>query len=130
MASAIEQDVKTEETKAYKLLSGYMVELMVEYERDLKKILIWLLGGTRGGTMRLKILMLLRRRPMNPNQLARALNVNYRTIMHHLEVLERNGLVVRMNNSYGAPYFISDKLDKNWSVIEEVMRILGIEGEE
>ncbi|MGC8606370.1 MAG: ArsR/SmtB family transcription factor [Vulcanisaeta sp.] len=103
---------------------------MVEYERDLKKILIWLLGGTRGGTMRLKILMLLRRRPMNPNQLARALNVNYRTIMHHLEVPERNGLVVKMNSNYGAPYFISDKLDKNWNVIEDVMRILGIEGEE
>ncbi|WP_243666248.1 ArsR family transcriptional regulator [Vulcanisaeta sp. JCM 16159] len=66
---------------------------MVEYEKDLKKILIWLLGGSRGGLMRLKILLLLKKKPMNPHQLTRALNVNYRTVIYHLELLERYELV-------------------------------------
>ncbi|WP_245522514.1 helix-turn-helix domain-containing protein [Vulcanisaeta distributa] len=99
---------------------------MVEYERDLKKILIWLLGGSRGGLMRLKILLLLKKRPMNPNQLARVLNVNYRTVIYHLELLERYGLVNKLDIGYGAPYFISDKLEKRWDLIRDVMRILGI----
>ncbi|WP_229709969.1 ArsR family transcriptional regulator [Vulcanisaeta souniana] len=103
---------------------------MVEYEKDLRKILIWLLGGSRGGLMRLKILLILKKKPMNPNQLAKALNVNYRTIMYHLELLERYELVSRLDIGYGAPYFISDKLEKKWDLIREVMRIMGINEKE
>ena len=49
--------------KTYKSMAGSTAYLMVEYEKDLKKILIWLLGGSRGGLMRLKILLLLRGDP-------------------------------------------------------------------
>lgn len=100
---------------------------MVEYEKELKKILIWLLGGSRGGLMRLRILLLLKKKPMNPHQLAKALNVNYRTVIYHLELLERYGLVGKLDVGYGAPYFISDKLEKRWDLIKEVMRIMGID---
>jgi|GEM_PF-207587 transcriptional regulator, ArsR family len=112
--------------KTFKLVARDVVELMVEYDKDLRKVLIWLLGGSRGGEMRLRILLLLKKRPMNPNQLARLLNVNYRTVIHHLDVLERNGLVVRMSRDYGAPYFISEMLEKNWDVLKNVVRILGL----
>ena len=112
--------------KTYKSMAGSTAYLMVEYEKDLRKILIWLLGGSRGGLMRLKILLLLKRKPMNPHQLAKALNVNYRTVIYHLELLERYELVSRLDVGYGAPYFISDKLEKRWDLIREVMRIMGV----
>ena len=116
--------------KTYKSMAGSTAYLMVEYEKDLRKILIWLLGGSRGGLMRLKILLLLKRRPMNPHQLAKALNVNYRTVIYHLELLERYELVSRLDVGYGAPYFISDKLEKRWDLIREVMRIMGVDENE
>lgn len=62
------------------------IVVMVNYDRDLRKLLIWLIVGSRGGLMRLRILQILRRKPMNSNQLARHLNVNYRTIIYHLEI--------------------------------------------
>jgi len=36
------------DVKTFKLAIIDVVELMVEYDRDLRKILIWLLGGSRG----------------------------------------------------------------------------------
>ncbi len=70
----------------------------------------------------MKILLSLRRIPMNANQLARELNLNYRTVMHHIKVLERHGLVSRLGDDYGAPYFISEVLEKNWHLVEEISR--------
>ena len=67
---------------------------------------------------------------MNPHQLAKALSVNYRTVIYHLELLERYELVSRLDVGYGAPYFISDKLEKRWDLIREVIRIIGVNEKE
>ena len=76
--------------------------------------------------MRAKILLLLRDRPMNPNQLANEIGVNYRTIRHHLRVLEEHGLVKRLGGSYGTPYVLSDAAVGMWGVIEDsIKRVLG-----
>ncbi len=88
----------------------------------LRKLLIWLLYGSKGGPTRAKIILALRRRPMNPNQLAKELKLNYKTVIHHLEILRKHGLVSRLEESYGAPYFISDALEKNWEIVESILR--------
>ncbi|WP_052883110.1 ArsR/SmtB family transcription factor [Thermoproteus tenax] len=75
--------------------------------------------------MRLKILLALSRRPMNANQLSKELNVDYKTVRHHLEVLERNGLVERVGEGYGAIYLVNDLLRRNWDLVEEAARYLG-----
>jgi DNA-binding transcriptional ArsR family regulator len=108
---------------AYKLLASSRM-VMVSYDKDLKRLLIWLIGGSRGGLMRYRILLTLRERPMNPNQLAKILNVNYRTVIYHLEILERNGLVTKAGEGYGAPYLISDYLNDRWGVLEDVVRLI------
>ncbi len=87
----------------------------------LRKIITWLLSGSRGGPTRLKILRALKEKPMNPNQLAKTLNLNYKTVLHHLSVLERHGLVVRLGSGYGAPYFLSDTLERNWEVVNSLV---------
>ncbi len=45
-------------------------------EKYLKRLLWYLLGGTRGGPTRAEILKTLRDRPLNANQLAEALRVD------------------------------------------------------
>ena len=70
------------------------------------RTLYWyLLVGTRGGPNRIRILELLRENPHNAHQLAGRLEIDYRTIRHHLNLLERNGLVQRpVGRGYAAPY--------------------------
>ncbi len=112
---------------AYKLLINDEL-IMASYDKDLKRLLIWLIGGSRGGLMRYRILAALRKRPMNPNQLAKYLNVNYRTVLYHLEILEKNGLIIKAGEGYGAPYLISDELDSKWNVLIDVIRMIGLKG--
>ena len=70
------------------------------------RTLLWyLLAGTRGGPNRLRILQELRVNPHNAHQLSAVLGIDYRTIRHHLNLLERNGLVQRpVGKGYASPY--------------------------
>jgi DNA-binding transcriptional ArsR family regulator len=70
------------------------------------RTLLWyLIAGTRGGPNRFRILEELQDHPHNAHQLSEALAIDYRTIRHHLGLLERNGLVYRpVGRGYAAPY--------------------------
>ncbi len=86
--------------------------------------LIWfLLAGTRGGPNRARILATLRERPRNANQLAEALRLNYRTVLHHLEVLREHGLVTSpASDVYGAVYFLSAQMERNVELLDRILR--------
>lgn len=87
----------------------------------LKRLLWYLIGSTRGGINRAKIINFLNENPSNANQLSNQLKMDYKTIIHHLDVLNKNGLVIAENEeSYGATYFISPLLEKNYSAFEEI----------
>lgn len=64
------------------------------------------------------IVKALAERPMNANELARKLGLDYKTVRHHLEVLLEHGLVERLGDSYGAVYTISGLLRKYWGLLE------------
>ena len=59
-----------------------------------KRVLWYLIGSTKGGANRAKILKLLNERPANPNQLSTVLKLDYKTVLHHLKILSENGLVI------------------------------------
>lgn len=87
----------------------------------LRHLLWYLIAGTRGGGNRVRILETLRARPHNAHQLSGALGLDYRTIRHHLGLLEKNGLVTRpAGDAYASPYFPSAILEANWATFEEV----------
>jgi len=89
----------------------------------LRQLLWYLLGGTRGGANRARIIDTLRERPHNAHQLSEALGLDYRTIRHHLELLVKNGLLTRpAGGAYASPYFLSPFLEANYAVFEEVRR--------
>lgn len=91
----------------------------------LRQLLWFLLAGTRGGLNRARIIEALRARPRNANQLGNDLGLDYRTIRHHLHLLERNGLLKRpAGPAYAAPYFLSEYLEANYQIFEEVRRKL------
>ena len=88
--------------------------------RSLKYLLGWLIAGTRGGASRAKIIETLKETPQNANQLAKQLEMDYRTIRHHLKVLEKNKIITTAGEGYGTTYFLSPALEENYEVFEEI----------
>lgn len=93
--------------------------------RSLKYLLGWLIAGTRGGPTRAKIIEALKETPQNANQLATLLKMDYKTMRHHLEVLEKNRIITSMGDRYGATYFLSQTLEDNYNVFEEIVKKIG-----
>jgi len=93
--------------------------------RSLKYLLGWLIAGTRGGPTRAKIIEKLKETPQNANQLAIMLKMDYKTIRHHLEVLEKNKIITSVGDRYGATYFLSQVMEENYFMFEEIMKKIG-----
>jgi DNA-binding transcriptional ArsR family regulator len=88
--------------------------------RPFKYVLGWLIAGTRGGVTRAKIIQTLKRTPQNANQLANLLGMDYRTIRHHLGVLEKNRIITSAGEGYGTTYFLSPAMEENYALFEEI----------
>ncbi|HLE55079.1 MAG TPA: winged helix-turn-helix domain-containing protein [Thermoplasmata archaeon] len=89
----------------------------------LRQLLWYLIAGTRGGANRARILEALRERPYNAHQLSELLGLDYRTIRHHLDLLQRNGLLSKpVGDAYASPYFLSPIFEANFQVFEEIRR--------
>ncbi len=86
------------------------------------RTLLWyLLAGTRGGPNRIRILEELRVHPNNAHQLSAQLGIDYRTIRHHLGLLERNGLVYRpVGRGYAAPYELAPDVEVRFEEIRAI----------
>lgn len=86
----------------------------------MRKVLWWLIGGSRGGRNRVRIIRALNDKPMNANQLATSLDLDYKTIRHHLAKLEENDVVTSMGDEYGNTYFLTDRMEQNIDVLDEI----------
>lgn len=80
----------------------------------MKRFLWWLLAGSKGGKNRARIIDTLKNRPYNANQLAEKLELDYKTVKHHIGVLEENEIITSTGKKYGTLYFLSDKMEENY----------------
>ena len=86
----------------------------------MEAVLWQVLAGTRGGPNRARLLRAVAERPRNANQLAETLELDYKTVRHHLEVLEENDVVQSSDYDYGAVYLPTDRARRHWDTVEEV----------
>ena len=87
----------------------------------MKNLLWYLIAGTKGGETRGRIIKLLQKTPCNANKIAEMLKMDYKTIRHHLEVLEKNSIITAINKgNYGAVYFLSEFMQSNLNVFDEI----------
>jgi len=85
------------------------------------KVLFWyLFASTRGAPVRIKIAKLLRKQPYNIHQLSKELSMDYKSVKHHMDTLEKNNLVAKINVTYGATYFLSPLFEENQSMFDEI----------
>lgn len=66
------------------------------------KMILWsIIAGTRGGINRAKILNLLATMPLNVNKIATILNLDHKTVIHHVNILTKNELIIKEEKDYG-----------------------------
>jgi DNA-binding transcriptional ArsR family regulator len=88
---------------------------------SMKRLLWWLIAGSRGGDNRARIILLLHERPLNAHQISESTGLNYKTVRHHLKVLNDHGVIdTIVRGRYGAMFFLSPVMDRNYCVFEEI----------
>lgn len=87
----------------------------------MEEIVLWLFMGSRGGVNRAKIVNLIHQKPCNTYQITKDLNLNYKTVKHHLELLVKNK-IVKCNKEvkYGAIYFLTSEMKRNYKIFDEI----------
>ena len=92
------------------------------FDPRLKRILWFLFASTRGGFTRAKIINLINEVPANANQISTNLDLNYKTVIHHLNVLIKNGLIITDDKeAYGATYFPTPLMEQNFQLFNEIL---------
>jgi len=86
----------------------------------MKKLLWWLIAGKKGGINRGRIIKILHERPYNAHQLAEKLNLDYKTVRHHTQVLEQNKIITSSEKKYGKMYFLSSELEENYEIFQDI----------
>lgn len=69
----------------------------------------------------MRILNVLAQKPMNMRQLSLRLELDYKTVQGHVEILMENGIVETPKKKYGSIYFISPEWENN-EYLSEIMR--------
>ena len=90
-------------------------------DKQTRKLLLYLFTSTRGGFTRLRITVLLLQRPYNTHQLSQELQLDYKAVQHHMQVLEKNNLVAKIGEKYGAIYHLSNFLEVNIRALDEAI---------
>ena len=90
-------------------------------DKETKKLLFYLFTSTRGGYTRLRIIMMLLEKPLNTHQLSLELSLDYKAVQHHMKVLEKNNIVTKIGEKYGAIYHLSNFLEVNIRSLDEAI---------
>lgn len=87
-----------------------------------EKKLFWsLFARMRGGKNRINIISILKKDPSNLHQISQELDIDYKTVQHHVKILSENNLVSKTSNGYGATYFLSEKFEKSEPIFDEIV---------
>lgn len=92
-----------------------------KFKTEFQRLIWWLLVATRGGSMRVKILSAIKESPANANRISEKLNVNYRTVDHHLKILAENNIVICEGSGYGKVYYLSPMLMDNENMLNDIV---------
>ncbi len=71
----------------------------------------------------------LRKRPINKNQLSTELGLDYKGILHHIKILEENNLIKKTGHQYNMTYYVSELFMHNEITFDEIREKLKISNE-
>lgn len=97
----------------------------MQEDPELRRTLWFLLGGKRGGENRARIINSVREKPSNLNQLANDLQLQYKTVQHHVRVLVSSSLMVTSGEGYGTVYMLSPWFEGHIETFDQICVRLG-----
>jgi DNA-binding transcriptional ArsR family regulator len=95
--------------------------------RTRKQVLWWLFSGTRGAYNRAAIVQAISHEPQNPHQLSQSLGIEYKTVRHHLGVLEKNRVVEGLGADYANSYFLCELDQDERALLNALLSKMGLE---
>jgi DNA-binding transcriptional ArsR family regulator len=95
----------------------------------MESVLWYVLTGTRGGENRARILRALSDQPRNANRLAEDLDLDYKTVRHHLDVLVEHDILEASGEEYGAVYVPTEEVRSHWDVVDDIVEEIGLDGD-
>ncbi len=109
----------------FNFTGGSVGENNVNADPKFRMILWSIIAGTRGGINRARILNLIKDTPMNANKIATVLNLDHKTVIHHVKILAKNNLVIKAEKEYAAEYKLTRIIKENQEALREIMEKIG-----
>jgi predicted transcriptional regulator len=115
-------------------LSAWLVRAMGEsggaqqsaLDPSFKRMMVYVFVGTRGGLNRSRIVEMLKGEPANPNRISEKLGLDYKTVQHHIKLLEENQVIVaNAKGTYGAVYFLTPYFEKYFDSVKAMWARFG-----
>jgi predicted transcriptional regulator len=101
--------------------SGSPSDFQTTLDPSFKRMMVYIFVGTLGGQNRARIVEMLRNDPSNLNKISEKLNLDYKTVQHHIRMLEENDvLVASSKGAYGAVYFLTPYFEKHFDTIRKM----------
>lgn len=97
-----------------------------QLDPSFKRMMVYVFVGSRGGQNRARIVELLRAEPSNPNKISEKLGLDYKTVQHHIRMLEQNGVIVASSKgSYGAVFFLTQYFERYFDTLRPMWARFG-----
>jgi predicted transcriptional regulator len=94
----------------------------IKVDKHMKELFSSVFTGMSGRYTRLRIICAITENPINTLKLSKKLNLDYKTIKHNIQVLEKNNLIVREGEGYGDMFFPSEIIPSNLPTLYYVIR--------
>lgn len=94
----------------------------IKIDKHVNQIFSSVFTGMSGRYTRLRIICAITGDPLNSLELSKVLKLDYKTIQHNIEVLEKNNLIVRKGEGYGDMFFPSELIISNLPTLYAVIR--------
>ncbi|MGH1520899.1 MAG: ArsR/SmtB family transcription factor [Nitrosopumilus sp.] len=94
----------------------------IKVDKHMDKLFSSVFTGMSGRYTRLRIICSITEDPMNTREISKKLELDYKTIQHNIEVLEKNNLITREGEGYGDLFFPSELISSNLPTLYHVIR--------
>ncbi|MFQ5476414.1 MAG: ArsR/SmtB family transcription factor [Nitrosopumilus sp.] len=93
----------------------------IKVDKHMNELFSSVFTGMSGRYTRLRIICAITEDPMNTLELSKKLNLDYKTIKHNINILEKNNLIIRVGEGYGDMFFPSEILSSNLPTLYSVI---------
>lgn len=113
-------------TTEWKKMRAITVKSLQTQAHPQTRMMFWFLfGSSKGSNTRRRIVNLLKTQPSNTHQISKDLQMDYKSIKHHLATMEKNQILGKFDAVYGGVYFLAPLFEENNDVFDEIENKIG-----